>query len=637
MPSSTLTSLAMLKVNIDQGRDYLDYLRPFILQVLCDHTPDPVTDGAVRDFIRSDFGLEIPARAVQTMLKRLSREDNLTRAHGVYSITGKLTSPNIGTEKVKAEKHIHVVVSSLREFSSGTPRPITSDEEAIEAICGFLLEFNIPCLRAYLRSTAIPVIEKHDDALIVLVSKFVLSILENDRKLFDSFMVVAQGHMLANALLCPDLSQAPQTYKRVAFYFDTPLLVRCLGLEGPARKAAVENLIHLLQNLGATLGTFSHSRDELERVVRTVSDFIELTSGRGPIVMEARRSGTTRSDLLLMAGQIDEMLNSAGINVIRTPHYRAEVQIDERAFEHALRDEVTHNNPRALEDDINSVRSIYVLRSGASPRNVESARAVLVTSNSGFAQAAYEYGKEHESFRDVSSVITDFSLANMAWLKAPLSTPNLPMTEVIAFSYGALQPSSRLLDKYLAEIDKLEKRGNLTAAHHQLLRSEAAQRELMNLTLGEDDALTEQTVTETLERVVTEIKREENEKYQAEKAAHEETLEQLESEQARQHRLQSILYWRCDKRSRVFAWMVSSIIGALVVSGILAGAGLTATNAILGWTLVTGGAVLIITTLCNIFLGVSIVKLHGWIQAGCLTWLLKRESLSTGFDFDKLE
>lgn len=559
MPSSTLTSLAMLKVNIDQGRDYLDYLRPFIQQVLYDHTPDPVTDGAVRDYIRSDFGLEIPARAIQTILKRLAREGKLSRAHGVYSITEKLSSPNIGTEKANAERHIHVVVKKLREFSRDTPRPISSDEEAIKAICGFLLEFNIPCLRAYLRSTAIPAIENHDDVLIVLVSNFVLSILENDRKLFDSFMVVAQGHMLANALLCPDLSQAPQTYKRVTFYFDTPLLVRCLGLEGSERKAAVENLIHLLHNLGANLTTFSHSRDELVRVIRTVSDYIESPIGRGPIVMEARRSGTTKSDLLLLAGDIDNLLDSARINITRTPRYRTEFQIDERAFEHALKDEVTHSNPRALEDDINSVRSIYVLRSGMSPRNVESAKAVLVTSNSGFAQAAFEYGKEHESFRDVSSVITDFSLANMAWLKAPLSTPNLPMTEVIAFSYGALQPSSQLLEKYLAEIDKLEQRGNLTAAHHQLLRSETALRELMNLTLGEEDALTEQTVTETLERVVAEIKREENEKYQTEKAAHQLTLEQLESEQARRHEIQSNLYWRCHRQARICAWSVSSM------------------------------------------------------------------------------
>ena len=41
MSTATLTSLAILKVNLDQGNDYLDYLRPFILQVLVEHKPDP--------------------------------------------------------------------------------------------------------------------------------------------------------------------------------------------------------------------------------------------------------------------------------------------------------------------------------------------------------------------------------------------------------------------------------------------------------------------------------------------------------------------------------------------------------------------------------------------------------------------
>ena len=93
MSTETLTSLAMLKVHVDRGQDYLDYLRPFILQVLVAHTPDQVTDAIVRDLIRADFGLEIPDRAVQVVLKRLSRQYPLKKVDGVYRITGKLPDP----------------------------------------------------------------------------------------------------------------------------------------------------------------------------------------------------------------------------------------------------------------------------------------------------------------------------------------------------------------------------------------------------------------------------------------------------------------------------------------------------------------------------------------------------------------
>ena len=83
MTSSTLTSLAMLKVHVDQGHDYLDYLRPFILQVLVDHQINPVTDAVVKDWIRSDFGIEIPTRAIQVVLRRLARNHPLEKQDGV--------------------------------------------------------------------------------------------------------------------------------------------------------------------------------------------------------------------------------------------------------------------------------------------------------------------------------------------------------------------------------------------------------------------------------------------------------------------------------------------------------------------------------------------------------------------------
>ena len=67
MSAETLTSLALLKVHMDQGQDYLDYLSPFILHVLVIQKPDPIIDAIVKKYIKSDFGLEIPERAIQVL------------------------------------------------------------------------------------------------------------------------------------------------------------------------------------------------------------------------------------------------------------------------------------------------------------------------------------------------------------------------------------------------------------------------------------------------------------------------------------------------------------------------------------------------------------------------------------------
>ena len=95
MSTNTLTSLAILKVNIDQGRDYLDYLKPFIFQVLLDHNLDPITASNVSDQIRGQFGLAIPTLTVEALLRRLSRHYPIRRVDGAYRKTGDLPDPQL--------------------------------------------------------------------------------------------------------------------------------------------------------------------------------------------------------------------------------------------------------------------------------------------------------------------------------------------------------------------------------------------------------------------------------------------------------------------------------------------------------------------------------------------------------------
>lgn len=637
MPISTetLTSLAMLKVHIDQGGNYLDYLHPFILHVLIEKKPDPVEDTIVRRFIRDDFGLEIPDRVIQLVLKRLARKHPLEKEHGVYRIKGELPDPRIMPQKQEAIRHIKGVASGLINFSKNAIKPIKNQDEAMTAICAFLTRFNIPCLRAYLRDTAIPTIKDQHHPQIVLVSKYILALQDKEPKQFNSFLIVLKGHMLANALLCPDLDNAPKTYKEVTFYLDTPLLVQRLGLEGKPKQKAIINLIDSLLRLGATVATFAHSRDELERVITISASYIEDPEGRGDIVLEARRQDTTKSDLLFLKGQIDDRLADYRINVIETPKYIEKFQIDETAFEEVLADEIRYFNPRAKEYDINSVRSIYALRKNTSPSIIERAKAVLVTSNAGFSQAAFRYGKKKEASREVSSVITDFSLANMAWLKAPLDAQDIPKTELLAFSYAALQPSGKLFEKYLLEIEKLEEKGGISSRDHQLLRSHGlVQDELMNLTLGEEEALTGKTVTEILDRVKGEIRKEEGDKYRKEKSAHENTRELLAEEREKKEKIRKWLHENCKKGSSLCAWFVSISISILLLAILVIGIGIRSNNPLSGWLLLIISGTLIFCSLVSFIFGTSVKDIHRKVEKHCFTWCIKRTTNEIGSDLD---
>ena len=601
--------------------------------------PDPVKVEIIGEHILKQFGLEIPERTIEIVLKRISKRHPLKKQRFIYRITGDLPDPQITNKRNRAERHIEAIVRGLQEFSLDTPKPLSNYDDAVSSICAFLAKFDITCMRAYLRGTAIPQSKVTDEADIVLVSDYVQHLQQKDPERFDKFQILVQGHMLANALLCPDLRNAPKTYREVTFYLDTPLLVQRLGVESESRQSASRELIDLINKLGGRVATFDHSRQELQNVLQGAAAHLHSSDARGAIVREARKRGTTRSDLILIAESIDDKLIESGIEVEDTPGYIEDFQIDEAVFEDVLQDEVSYYNPRAKNYDINSVRSIYALRENKIAPSVEKAGAILVTSNTAFAKAAWEYGKQHEAFQEVSSVITDFSLANMAWLKVPMGAPSIPKTQLLALSYGALEPSSILLGKYMKEIDKLEEKGTITVRDHQLLRSSPnVCNELMHLTLGNDASLTEETVVQTLERVSSEIKKEESEKLAIEREELRRTQTELNAQRGRNQKLISNQYWQCRRWANFLACISSVALGlVLVATNLYAGFGLRSTNPIVAWAIWGGSIIVTTTTLANLLFGSTVKGIHNWLRDRLEIWFLKRSARSIGIDLSDFE
>ena len=183
----------------------------------------------------------------------------------------------------------------------------------------------------------------------------------------------------------------------------------------------------------------------------------------------------------------------------------------------------------------------------------------------------------------------------------------------------------------MREIDKLEDQGKITVRDHQLLRSShLASAEMMDLTLGEEDALTEQTVTETLRRVTEEIQKEENDKYRRERDAHQRTKEELARERADRERAQKRIYWQCQRQATACAWCATvGVVLVLAVGLIGAGIDVAPEDPIVAGLFAT---VLVLWTVLNWIWGTTIKNVHGRVRTLCLKWLLKRKAAEIGLD-----
>lgn len=504
-------SLAMLKVNFDQKqRDYLDYLVPFChFLVSRVDAKEPISDSETKKMLEAEFGLRIPVHIVRRLLGRLANQGLLRKDRGVFYIERRSEVERFEKLRDDARSSHDNVTRSIQFFASTRYDLNWSSSNVEEALLAFLGVFSVASLRTWRQGTALPAPLQPPDHSAYLVHAFAASAHQNDKPLFEQFMTIVQGHMLANALLCPDLERAIQKFKNVTFYLDTPLVLRLMKLDGESRYTAAAETVSMVQDLGATVAIFGHTDEEVCGVLEGCIKNFNRKDARNALVREARLSGRTPSDLLLTMETRRKIYDEHKLQVYPTPEHRAEHQIDEVVLQEAIADEIDYYNPRALIYDVSSIRSVYARRRGVRPRELETAVAVLVTPNKNLVRASNKFGRVEEDESEVGPAISDYTLANVAWLKAPMQRPLLPEQEILASCYAFLEPSNNLWDQYLVEVDRLLSTGRIDLQHHWLLRnSTVAKRALVEFTLGDEDSFETETVQRIMERVETSIKSE---------------------------------------------------------------------------------------------------------------------------------
>jgi hypothetical protein len=607
---ATLTSLAMLKVRADakQRQDYIDYLRPFVVHVLAKGGPFPVSRERTQQLVLAEFGLNIPVRGCELVLKRLARSGYLEKEHGNFSLSRKLPSSGINESRADARRRGRAVIARLCSFGKDIYGKEHTIDEGTQAFLRFLSHFSITCLKTYATGTALPELKRKNGTDIALVGAFIKHALETDPNLFEDIILLVKGHMLANALTCPDLETVQKKFRDVLFFLDTPIVLDLLGLHGREELKAAIELLTAVTRLGGKFEVFEHTLDETDRVLDFCEKHIENPKSTTRVLQHARQTRRTTSDIALIRSAVRVKLQEFGVVVRRTPKYTKTYQIDEVSLQQVLEGTSKYGNPNARDTDINSIRSIYALREDSRPRLLEEAKAVLVTPNWRLAKSAYEFGQQFEESKEISPVITEFSLGNIAWLKAPLEAEDLPRLELIASCYAVMEPGSEFWSKFLAEVDKLRKLGKITPAEHEFLRADfRVPQELMSLTLGSEEALTEQTVTEIRDHITREL----TTKKDLEIRAKEEELENVSLSRKKYVLQHQETLGRIDT---VSAWLGRIVAGAVaggLIVAIVAGLvfpflPITSFPDAVQWTLFAAAVLLGVATLGNLIFGVAV-------------------------------
>jgi hypothetical protein len=506
MGSMTLTSLALLKAHFDiERKDIIDAFISFAEISISKRNLEKIIPEELKLWLCEDFGLEIPLPPIILICNRMVKRGILKRTDKKYDVI-HLSADLASFEKKKVElnNNYRAILTAFRAFIKEKINLEWTEEECEQGLLNYIDEYSIDCVKAFANGDHVPIHGKKSEKENFIVSSFVNHISNISPEQFRYFVTIITGRMLSNALLASDLTALGKRFIETSIYLDTPIILQILGVLGSQIKSYSDEILELFISSGASIHVFSHTLRETEYVLKSAERFLEMpTGGRGNVIVAVREAGMSASDVTLIRSDLPKSLKAKGIEIKDTPSYAHYTeQIDEEALEQEMElVDLFYRSDAAKRTDINSIRSIFVLRKGFSPKRVEESRAILVTNNSGLAQAAFSYGRNHEELRQVSPVITDFSLTNIIWLKSPLSHPNIPQRLLLANCYSVLKPTEELWNNFLEQVDRLLDGRSITPDQHQFLRFELRVRdELMNLTLGDENGISEKIIFEILER-----------------------------------------------------------------------------------------------------------------------------------------
>ena len=502
--SNLLTTLALIQVNWDdQSKSYFDQFVPFVLGVMGTDPQRSWADGEVRNGLADRFGLQLPTSVVGSLIGRAARNGQVVRKDGSAKLTiqsGTSTDKPLDARRADCLRRQHNLVQALCRMANNTFSISWSEEEAESALAAYIEGHAVPLLAAHTRGDSLSAPAGPEGAEYI-VSLFIYQITQSEPQLFDYLDEMVKGSMLASALYMAAPS-VDQKFRNTTLFIDTPLCLKALGYEGDEAAQAVRQVLDMARRQDARIACFEHTLSEMRGVLEAAQSAIRTGHIRGgdfAVAARFRQLRTTPSDIERYISRLESDVRSLGMSVLARPAHTSELGLDEEALEGLLQKRIGYHNPGALTKDLDSLSAVHRARGGRSPKQLETCKAVLVTSNDSLVQVARDFFDKTKHEWPVAMASND--VAALLWVKQPHDYPDVPRTQVIADCLAALSPSSDLWERVLQETERLAESGTVTQDDLAVMRwAPEARRAVMDATLGETRKVTEKTVLDAVNR-----------------------------------------------------------------------------------------------------------------------------------------
>lgn len=451
--------------------DLLDCLLPFVVSVVArDGGSHPVVDSVVADGL-SELGLSVPVYAVGQLLGKLQKRGLLewnSVSRTLLPTAALITQPELNPPTLSSS--FDTLEEKLASFADayGFPKPPASSSW-IDALINFLRSEGAKDAIKAAKAAVIRDIIVGNPAEVetFIVARFVQVIEAKDPETFSDITKVFTGVLIEDFISNIQEVGSPNSYKGLAVFYDTAVLLRLLGTSGFLLQTATLEMHSTLQALGCNTYYFDPTATEVQSILDTIAS----AYSRGQEIFGETADAIHQGEISI--GQIRDLTGTfqtrlGALNVFPFEYnYSARknedyFQISESDLAEALKSGALvkdrgYSAPNAA-NDASVVALVIRLRRGRSARNIGTSHFIMISKNSLLQRVSREFVQNHTDHYDISSVppvLTMGQVTIAAWIAATKTLEAHKVSkELLAACYAAVQPSEAWADEFARVLEK---------------------------------------------------------------------------------------------------------------------------------------------------------------------------------------
>lgn len=476
-----IVSNAMLSAYLGKASaDCLDLMKPFVLYLLPD-VGQQIDFDEIADGIKKEFGFtSVPSNVIHRIVNRISKEKRyVEKKNGKFFVKSRYDKSSFEKTRREITTKIDGLSNELVRFLKDNHyRLRVTVDEAKEYIQIFLGQYNYlyDSIEQYRKITSTSSTAKSN----FWVAKFILNTYEQGLSSFDDFLEIIKGSLASRAItfLANDSTEEKKKLRNTVFYFDTRLLINCLGISSNEEYQATIELKELIEHNGGEVRTFENYIEEVHGIL---TKYIKSPKDRPNLSLDYfREKGLNTEYIRTYADSLESHLNKENIFIEEKPSCQVPIDklnwpIDSLELKKVLNEYVNYSNDEkgeiALENDLDTLESISILRYNLKGRHtLEDCKAIFVTQNADLTYAAHIYFKDNSNCKGIELAVTDVDLTALLWLSYGKNTNELPKIKLLENAYSACCPTESVINEFSKMVDVMNDKGAITDEQARLIK-----------------------------------------------------------------------------------------------------------------------------------------------------------------------